>query len=289
MLVRVGASPLHLEETCVFTVGRSNTSDLTIPSQRVSRQHAEIFHKNAGYVLRDLGSQNGTLVNGKRIRGERRLSDGDEIEFGPYLCTFREGGARGLDVSDSNAMTQPMVGDAMAGRLDQINLVELLQTLEFNKKSGTLEVFGSDGEGSVVLKDGAPKFAEHGQLQGEEAIYVLIGFTDGQFSFSPEIETQDENVTRGMGSILMEACRRIDEPAEADSQDDSDEASQDDLSQTDAVDRSEADTTEIDTTEIDTLEADSTEVEAAPPPGGTVVDAWSDAPEPDTPDEPDPA
>lgn len=193
-------------------MGRSQERDLTVPSQRVSRNHAEIGWARGKAVLRDLGSQNGTLVNGKRIRGERLLKDGDELEFGPFLCTFR---ARGLAKKgpepDSNAMTQPMMGDAMAGRLDQINMPELLQTLEFNAKTGTLEIFGSEGDGSVVIKAGRPVFAQCGRKKGEEAIYALLSFTTGQFSFSADIGEKSTNVSMGMGSILMEAARRADE------------------------------------------------------------------------------
>ena len=207
-----------------FVVGRADDCNLTIPSQRVSRKHAEmVWGEDKWPSLKDLGSQNGTLVNGKRIKGEHRLEHGDEIEFGPFLCTFRsqaqarkereaeaasDGGGGGGMMPD---VTQPMVADAMAGRLDQINLTELLQTLEFNAKTGTLEVFGSDGDGMVVVQDGKPTYGECEGAEGPEAIYKLIHFKNGQFSFKGEVAEDEVNISMPMGSLLMEAARRVDE------------------------------------------------------------------------------
>lgn len=212
-LERVGGDPIALVPGEAFTVGRVPGNSLTVPSGRVSRKHAEIGWDGARAVLKDLGSQNGTQVNGKRIRGEYALKDGDEIEFGPFMCTFRAGGAGAAEGEgeDLNALTQPMMGDTMAGRLEQINLVELLQTLEFNGKSGTLEVFGTDGEGMIVVQEGAPTYAEAEGIEGEEAIYKLLTFKSGQFNLSPDVQEEDRNVTKAMGGILMEAMRRIDE------------------------------------------------------------------------------
>lgn len=211
-LERVGADPISLMPGEPFTVGRVPGNSLTVPSARVSRKHAEIGWDGARAILKDLGSQNGTQVNGKRIRGEYALKDGDELEFGPFMCTYRSStDAAGEGGEDLNALTRPMLGDSMAGRLDQINLVELLQTLEFNQKSGTLEVFGVDGEGTIVVKEGSPTFAEADGLAGEEAIYKLLKFKSGQFNLSPDVQEEERNVHKPMGGILMEAMRQIDE------------------------------------------------------------------------------
>jgi hypothetical protein len=210
--VRVGGPPIRLIPGKVFTIGRANEANLTVPSQRVSRNHAEIRWSEGKALLCDLGSQNGTLVNGKRIRGEYALKQDDELEFGPFMCTFRSSGAKAPAEPDVNALTQPMLGDAMAGRLDQIQLPELLQTLEFNGKTGTLEIFGADGEGFVVVRDGRPVYAEiEGGRTGDEAVFELLSYTSGQFSFSGDISEDETNITTTMGSLLMEAARRADE------------------------------------------------------------------------------
>lgn len=216
MLVRVGAPPVDLKADTTIVIGRSQEADLSVPSNRVSRRHAEIYWKEGRPWIKDLGSQNGTQVNGKRVQ-DHRLEDNDEVSVGPFMCTYRcmsgvGSVGRAAPAADTNALTQPMLTDAMAGRLDLVNLFELLQTLEFNQKTGTLEVFGTDGhDGRVVVRDGAPIFAETETHKGEEAILELLTAKEGQFSFSPALDEGQRNVQRPMTSILLEAGRRLDE------------------------------------------------------------------------------
>lgn len=200
-------------------MGRAKECNLTIPSQRVSRRHSQLRWEENGVWIEDLGSQNGTVVNGKRIREPHALKSGDEIEIGPFLCTYRfvkPGVSTDANrISDSGALTQPMLAETLAGRLDQIEMPELLQTLEFNTKTGTLEIYGTDGEGQIVIEKGVPTYAETETQKGEEAVYELVRFSSGQFSFSPEVPEYERNVHKPMGGLLMEACRRLDEgPAE---------------------------------------------------------------------------
>ena len=56
---------------------------LVASNEFVSRAHAEIRPKNGRYFLRDLGSRNGTFVNGKKVSGEQELAVNDTITLGP--------------------------------------------------------------------------------------------------------------------------------------------------------------------------------------------------------------
>ncbi len=64
-----------------FSVGRRNDSDLILESHHGSQRHAELFLRDGVLWLRDLGSTNGTSVNGKRIRLDYRLQNGDIVHF----------------------------------------------------------------------------------------------------------------------------------------------------------------------------------------------------------------
>lgn len=65
-----------------ITVGRAQDCDLVLPERQVSRYHARIERDEQGYLLRDLGSRNGTLANGEQVRDQLyRLRDGDEISL----------------------------------------------------------------------------------------------------------------------------------------------------------------------------------------------------------------
>jgi FHA domain-containing protein len=71
-----------------LTIGRQSDCSIPLNDQNVSRRHAEIVPGRGAYVVRDLGSTNGTMVNGTRIVGEHRLSDGDILSFGSTYVRF---------------------------------------------------------------------------------------------------------------------------------------------------------------------------------------------------------
>jgi hypothetical protein len=70
------------------TVGRLPECTISVNDSNISRRHAEIHAGATAYVVNDLGSTNGTMVNGVRITGEHRLADGDIISFGSTHVRF---------------------------------------------------------------------------------------------------------------------------------------------------------------------------------------------------------
>jgi DNA-binding response OmpR family regulator len=65
-------------------IGRSEDCDVVLVERQVSRRHAQIRRLDSQYVLEDLGSRNGTYVNGREVTGPHILQDGDEIQIA--LC-----------------------------------------------------------------------------------------------------------------------------------------------------------------------------------------------------------
>jgi NADPH-dependent 2,4-dienoyl-CoA reductase/sulfur reductase-like enzyme/pSer/pThr/pTyr-binding forkhead associated (FHA) protein len=82
---------MRLSQTRVMTVGRQSGIYLLIDHGTVSRRHAEISYANGQYVLRDLGSSNGTFINDKRLEpgSVHILKQGDRILFGKVAYTFQ--------------------------------------------------------------------------------------------------------------------------------------------------------------------------------------------------------
>lgn len=73
-----GRWPLDSEE---LIIGRGKDSDLVVPDRQVSRHHARIRRTVRGYLLEDLGSKNGTHLNGIEVTDGVLLQDGDEIQI----------------------------------------------------------------------------------------------------------------------------------------------------------------------------------------------------------------
>jgi DNA-binding winged helix-turn-helix (wHTH) protein len=72
-------------------VGRDDSVRIVLASTTVSRLHARIIVRSGAATIEDLGSQNGTWLNDRRIKGPQGLSDGDQIRFGLALVTYRSG------------------------------------------------------------------------------------------------------------------------------------------------------------------------------------------------------
>ena len=76
-------------------LGRGEDCLLALPSGKVSRRHARIRVARDEAVLEDLGSKNGSYVDGRRITGPTPLGDGDEVRLGSVLVVFRSRPAAG--------------------------------------------------------------------------------------------------------------------------------------------------------------------------------------------------
>jgi hypothetical protein len=83
-----GPQPIPLESTMV-ALGRGLSNDVILEDTRVSRHHAQLRYKQRRFWITDLGSTNGTFVNGQRVT-ELGLRDGDVISLGGLELTFRD-------------------------------------------------------------------------------------------------------------------------------------------------------------------------------------------------------
>jgi EAL domain-containing protein (putative c-di-GMP-specific phosphodiesterase class I) len=82
-----------LVATQPFTIGRDFDSSLCLANPTISRRHAELLLAETDLLVRDLGSRNGTYLNGRRIENFERLQDGDMLQFGAAIFTVHRAGA----------------------------------------------------------------------------------------------------------------------------------------------------------------------------------------------------
>jgi serine phosphatase RsbU (regulator of sigma subunit) len=71
-------------------IGRQEDADIYLESLAVSRQHARVMTHGGEYFVEDVGSSNGTYINGRRISGPTPLSERDTLQIGPYLFHLRD-------------------------------------------------------------------------------------------------------------------------------------------------------------------------------------------------------
>jgi serine phosphatase RsbU (regulator of sigma subunit) len=79
-----------LDRPCAV-LGRQADSTICLAAKAVSRQHAQILHREDGFYVEDLGSSNGTFVNGRRLgpHAPARLTEHDTLQVGPYVFALR--------------------------------------------------------------------------------------------------------------------------------------------------------------------------------------------------------
>ncbi|MBW8012761.1 MAG: FHA domain-containing protein [Chloroflexi bacterium] len=92
LMLRVGPEPGKVFELskAELHVGRDVNNEIMINDAELSRRHARLVSQGGGYVLEDLGSTNGTFVNGKRLSGPHALQPGETIRFGDTVTLSYE-------------------------------------------------------------------------------------------------------------------------------------------------------------------------------------------------------
>jgi pSer/pThr/pTyr-binding forkhead associated (FHA) protein len=80
----------HMLDFEITHLGRSVENEIVIISNRASRDHANIRRDGRKVILEDLGSTNGTFLNGERVMGSIQLRDGDEVMVGEVVFIFHD-------------------------------------------------------------------------------------------------------------------------------------------------------------------------------------------------------
>jgi len=145
LIVLVDGLPRVVElGTMDVVIGRLPDCEIQLPSNMVSRKHARVFRNGTGYSIEDLGSGNGTFVNGQKIEGAHQLQSHDRLKFGPILVRYE---------SDEPAAHQD------AGRLALLNAARS-SAVEISEDHGnvTATILGSlESQGGFNLLDVRPQ------------------------------------------------------------------------------------------------------------------------------------
>lgn len=100
---------------------------------------------------------------------------------------------------------------SLQGSLKHLHLADVIQLISVSGKTGLFHLKRGDSAGLLYLKDGNIVHAEVGEIKGEEAVYELAIWDDGEFYFEPDVEPKVRSINKSNTNLLMEAARRMDE------------------------------------------------------------------------------
>jgi hypothetical protein len=212
-----------------YTFGREEGVDILLQDALASRRHAEMRWNDEGYwLVADLGSRNGVLVNGKRIGAPMRMNDCDQLQVGgqvfrlhvlppggdpsslsaqaPQISNLETMGP-GFSLQDLQQQSATFTGAVTAG-----GVMELLQFFQVTGKSGRLDLLDGPEAASVFMIQGTPVHAKIGAVDGIDALVQLAVKPPPRFSFHADALPDDHRTLQGSAQgILMEVARMMDE------------------------------------------------------------------------------
>ncbi|HEX8697965.1 MAG TPA: FHA domain-containing protein [Myxococcaceae bacterium] len=217
-----GEFPLKTDKQIV--IGRSSELDMVLVEDMVSRKHAKIQVSNGAITIEDLGSTNGTFVNGEKVK-QARLKEGDRILIGTSILKLIHQGADSANVDESMAKqkleeaaaaqaARSTKTSSMTGKIEEIPLPDLLQLFHTSKKNGVL-VISNEREGKIYLRQGRVYYAvidENHNLGPQKSFNRIITWETGDFELRPA-DTQEFMVEMDSSTeaLLMDALRQLDE------------------------------------------------------------------------------
>ncbi len=216
-----GEFPLKGDKQLI--IGRSSELDIVLVEDMVSRKHAKITIARGKITIEDLGSTNGTFVNGEKVK-QSQLKENDRILVGTSILKLVKAGAGSTDLSDAQVkknleqvaavQSQKQTKTAMTGKIEEVPLPDLLQLFHTSKKNGVLAVTG-EREGRIFLRQGKVYYAvidDNHDLGPLKSFNRIITWETGDFELLPpddeEFMTELDESTE---HLLMDALRQMDE------------------------------------------------------------------------------
>lgn len=135
LLVTTPQGEKLVELTARTTLGRHPGNSLQLLDKIVSKEHCVIDRRDDGYYLTDLGSLNGTFLNGNRMTGEHRFRDGDEVTLGSIRLRFDDD-SEGTSVDDAAGARHSHVAPISRER-DSSPSAAFAPSLSFGDREGT--------------------------------------------------------------------------------------------------------------------------------------------------------
>jgi predicted component of type VI protein secretion system len=138
----------------VNSIGRHDECQIRIRSSQVSRRHCELVPEGDALVVRDLGSSNGTFVNGKRVLGKQALKPGDVLTIGGV--TLRVDPLRGAAASPGGAAPAPKPAPHDTAEVDALPVADDLE-LELDEEEFEIAIDDEPQHVDIIPLDDEPE------------------------------------------------------------------------------------------------------------------------------------
>ncbi|MCD6425954.1 MAG: DUF4388 domain-containing protein [Anaerolineales bacterium] len=103
------------------------------------------------------------------------------------------------------------MAEVLRGNLAQLSLLDILKMLSAGNRSGRLDIRQGAKSGEIYLQYGNLVHAVSGTHLGEQVVYTLMGWLEGDFSFTPDVEAPEQSISVSTEQILLEAARQADQ------------------------------------------------------------------------------
>lgn len=204
-------APLPLLAHQTLRIGRVSDCDLMLPHHSISRCHG-VVRVGEGEVHYEDSSSNGSFLNGKRLSSAARLRDGDVLTIGPYDLEVLTQAPSDKEEESAERTSELDFSSFMSGLLEETSIYEVLQSLEFNRKSGSLSLIAGRLRGTLVLVEGQPWHAHLGDHHDEQAVLKMLELREGRFLFgSTGDDPGPRRIRAALTALLLEGSRQLDE------------------------------------------------------------------------------
>jgi len=147
----------------------------------------------------------------EKLSGQEPAVD-DFVEKPFFLKEATQRIKRVIDKISLEKMAKTAASDGvLRGSLSQMNVIDLVQSLEMGRKSCALTFTNKDETCEVYFRDGQVTHAQYGALTGNQAVFKVLRWTDGNFQLNFEGKTSKQTTTLNTQGLLMEGLRLLDE------------------------------------------------------------------------------
>jgi hypothetical protein len=101
--------------------------------------------------------------------------------------------------------------EVLKGNLAQLSLLDIIKMLNAGRRTGRLDIYQGSKTGEIYLQHGSLVHAVTGTQLGEAGLYTLLGWLEGNFSFTPDVTAPEESISLTTEQILLEASRQAEQ------------------------------------------------------------------------------